>query len=420
MKTFLVPILLMVPAWLPAQQLDACGSREPVHTVFTNPGQDCSTSVNISFATPQDSEVKIKYFTAGDTLAVTSRGEFCSTFDSLYSKLADNTDVYERHKFYHHKVILPDLKPATDYTYVIETADGTYASPAMHFRTAGDSVWSAAVIGDFHHYSPLGRRLTAAMAMLDTLSATHPYTWVLSTGDQCAWGGSYNYWTELSGQPAYRNYMWGAVEGNHDHQSGKDGRTDAYFRDTHNNPANGYPGQEGVAYWFRYGDVLFFMLNNEAMRTQQSLEPVFAWMRTVASEVPAKYIVAVQHYEWLIGTDGSDSQLDRFRDLFDELGVDLAIAGNNHAYIRTPALHSRKPVAASQGTFYVVTPSSDNSRGRALKPLAANQDIVSMRWSEGSRTVGAMIMDVTPQRIVMTLYDRDGKVQDSFTVPAKR
>lgn len=312
------------------------------------------------------------------------------------------------------------LEPSTDYIYRVHSKDD-YVTDTHRFRTAGDTAWTAAVIGDFHHYSPLWRRLDAAMGMVDVLdSVSGGFDWVLSTGDQCAWGGSFNYWTELAEQPAYKNYMWAAVEGNHDYDSRDKVRSDAYFRHSHNYPGNGYESQEGNVYWFRYGDVLFMMLNNEAMRTPESLVPVFDWMRRVVAENPTKYIVVVQHYEWLIGTDGSNSQLDRFRDIFDELGVDLAIAGNNHAYIRTPALRGRTPVAPGQGTFYVVAPSSDDSRGRALKPLVANEDIVAMRWSEGPHTIGAMTMDVDPRRIVMTLYDRTGSVCDAFTVPARR
>ena len=112
--------------------------------------------------------------------------------------------------------------------------------------------------------------------------------------------------------------------------------------------------------------------------------------------------------------------MDRFRDIFDELGVDLAISGNNHAYLRTLPLRDREPVEPEDGTFYVVTSSSDNNRGRGLKNLVANEDIIAARWSEGATTVGGMLMDVDPNRIVMTLYDRYGDVQDTFTVPAKR
>ncbi|MCH5219426.1 MAG: metallophosphoesterase [Muribaculaceae bacterium] len=402
--------------------LPATGSDAPIHTVFTNPGEDCTTQMNLSFASTPGIECRVIYSDGVETCTVNSTGTLCLTFDSINSKLMDNTDVTERHVFDKHRVELSGLKPDTEYTYTVLPVEssGNADVQTYRFRTAGSDSWKAAVISDFHHYSPLWRRLDAAMGMIDVLdSVSGGFDWVLTPGDQCAWGGSYNYWTELSEQPAYRNYMWAGVEGNHDHMTRDNDKSDAFFRDTHANPLNGYTGQEGVAYWFKYGDVLFFMLNNEAMRTKESLEPVFEWMKGVVADHPSKYVVVVEHYEWLIGTNGANSQLDRFYELFDSIGVDLAISGNNHAYLRTPALRNRVPVSARQGTFYVVCPSSDDSRGRDLKPVEANDDIISMRWSEGAHTVGGMIMDVNPQRIVMTLYDRYGTVCDSFTVPAK-
>ena len=423
-------VLLFAPILVVAQTperygtgLPATGSDKPAHTIFTNPGENASNSVNISFATPVGMKAYVQLTDGSDTILYESKGTLCNTFDSINSKLGDNTDVYERHVFDRHAVTITGLNPDSKHTYRIVTSDinGTQESEEHFFKTAGNESWKAAVISDFHHYSPLWRRLDASMGMLDVLdSVSGGFDWVLSPGDQCAWGGSYNYWTELSEQPAYKNYMWAAVQGNHDHMTRDNDKSDAFFRDSHALPLNGYPGQEGISYWFKYEDVLFLMLNNEAMRTQESLEPVFEWMERVVKENPSKYIVAVQHYEWLIGTNGANSQLDRFRDVFDRLGVDLAISGNNHAYLRTPALYNRQPVAATHGTFYVVTSSSDDSRGRALKPIDDNDSIISRRWSEGANTVGAMIMDVNPQRIVMTLYDRLGTMQDTFTVPCKK
>lgn len=408
--------------------LPATGSLDPAFTIYTNPAEDCSTGMNISWATPQGKMCFVEVTNENDNSRVIytyNDPEVCRTFDNVYSKLTDGENVYEKHVFDKHGLKLWNLQPDTPYRYRIitrneDTKQNEY-SDTYRFRTAGADSWKAAVIGDFHHYSPMWFRLESAMEMLDVLdSISGGYDWVLSTGDQCAWGGSYNYWTQLSEQPAYKNHMWAAVQGNHDQQNRNNEKTDAYFRDSHFFPRNGYEGQEGIAYWFRYGDVLFIMLNNEAMRTKASLEPVFEWMENVVSENPSKYIVVVEHHQWLIGTDGSNSNLDRFRDVFDRLGVDLAISGHNHAYLRTYPLKDRLPVEPEEGTFYVVNSSSDRNRGRGLKSLVANKNIVAKRWSEGSQTVGAMLMDVNPERIVMTLYDVNGNVQDNFTVPAKR
>lgn len=408
--------------------LPATGSDQLANTIFTNPGQDCSTQMNTCWVSPIGTECEIELInenTGHRSILRPHKPRRCDTYNNIYSILSNGKNVTEKHVFDKYSYDFSNLHPDTYYSYRIlslnpETGERD-SSDYYIFRTAGHAPWKAAVIGDFHHYSPLWSRLEAAMDMLEVIKKEcGEFDWVLSTGDMLSWGASFNFWTELSEQPMYMDNMWAAVQGNHDHQDRNNGKSDAYFRDAQNYPRNGYAGQEGVVYWFKYGDVLFMMLNNEAMRKAGSLQPALDWMKKVVAENPTKYRVVVEHSEWLIGTDGKSSNLDRFRKTFDELGIDLALSGNNHAYIRTYPLRDRQPVEPEDGTYYVVTPSSDNSRGRALNPLVENKDIVAHRWSEGTKTVGAMLMDVNSERIEMTLYDRYGKVQDSFIVPAKR
>lgn len=185
--------------------LPATGSDKPAHTIFTNPGEDCSTMMGISWASPVGTKAAVELIGGEDTILIRSQGRVCSTFDSIPSKLGDNSDVFERHVFDKHSVTVTGLKPDTRYSYRIITGEGpeTVQSEPRYFTTSGKENWKAAVIGDFHHYSPLWRRLDASMHMIEVLdSVSGGFDWVLSPGDQCAWGGSYNYWTELAEQPA--------------------------------------------------------------------------------------------------------------------------------------------------------------------------------------------------------------------------
>lgn len=76
-------------------------------------------------------------------------------------------------------------------------------------------------------------------------------------------------------------------------------------------------------------------------------------------------------------------------------------------------------VSPGEGTIYIQTPSADDERGVDIKDIQYNQDKIKARWTEGPRTVGAMIMDVTDDEITLTLYDRTGKVIDTTTQRAK-
>ena len=181
-----------------------------------------------------------------------------------------------------------------------------------------------------------------------------------------------------------------------------------FFRNATANPRNGYPGEEGVSYWFRYGDALFIMLNNETMRDSTGFAAASAWVEKVLQDnADARYKLVCEHYQWFFGTDGRTSQFGRWHELFEKYGVNLALAGNNHIYVR----------AHHKGVVYVQTPSSDNERGQALYgPLADNADRIDFRWNEGPKTIGALHLSVTPKKMTVTLLDRQGTVIDRVEI----
>lgn len=421
------------------------GSSKPAYAIYTNPGPDCSTTMNVSWATPPGTKCEIEltdeatgksyiYYYDNSFLGEDSSDgkayKFpyvyrCDTFNDIPSKLSDKRSVIEKHIFDKHGFELNDLEPDKEYSYRIVTFnDKTGAkeySDTYRFRTAGAPVWRAAIISDFHHYSPSWHRLESAMGMLDVIEReSGGFDWVLSPGDQAAHGASFNFWTELAEQPNYKDFMWASVQGNHDNMASNKKTSDNFFRDSHFFPHNGYSGQEGIAYWFKYGDALFLMLNSEAMHQEEGVRRAVEWMEKTVKDNPSRYIIVVEHYNWLSGMTGSDFQHERFYEAFDRMGVDLAISGHNHVYLRTLPLKGNAASAPSEGTYYVVTSSSDNDRGREMKKPPKNADLIAKRWTEGPSTVGGMLMDVNPQRIQMTLYDRYGKIHDFFSIPAKK
>ena len=163
------------------------------------------------------------------------------------------------------------------------------------------------------------------------------------------------------------------------------------------------------------------MLNNEAMHTVEGQEAAKAWVEKVVKENPARYVVVCEHYQWFMGANGKASHYARWSELFDRLGVDLALAGNNHIYVRTAPVYAGKETDGTKGTVYLQTPSSDNERGVSCPPeFSHNTDIIKYRWAEGGQTVGGVHMDVNKKRMVLTLLDRNGNVLDKATVLAKK
>ena len=417
-----------------AQQAQQAKVGQQIHSISTCPGEDCSNEMIISWGADTSVQSWLLWSKASDKGWRRAKRENpiwyrTEIYNRKSSKRANNENFFEDVIFNKCRVKLSGLEPNTTYKYMIvsspagrSTSAGDASTGTYTFKTAGAKEWSACIISDFHNYSPIPGRLEAADKMIGKIKEYDPsMDWVLHLGDICAWGGSYSFWKNLYGMQWFRDYMWAGVNGNHDNMSRKYELTNEYFRNSAAYPLNGYPGEMGVCYWFKYGEALFIMLNNESMRTQEGLEDAQAWFKSVIKSNPSKYIIVCEHYQWFFGTDGADSQIARWSKLFDEFGVDLALAGNNHIYVRTNALYNKEETDGSRGTVYIQTPSSDNERGQAMKPeLTHNKEIIKCRWTEGPKTVGAMSIKVFPTHIELALLDRNGTVIDTATVKAKR
>lgn len=408
-----IVFILLCGAGLSAQGLDTLR----LFSITTCPGQDASGEMRLSWGTDTlAASCTVTLTEARDrrwkkARILKAEGRLCAVFDTIWSKKASGENFNEDARFLKYDLSLPGLRPKTDYRYVItyEGKDGRrLRSPVCSFRTAGVKRWNACIISDFHSYPPLPGRLDAAMKMMDAVRSYDKYDWVLNLGDVVAWGGSYSFWVQMYQEQPFRDFMWASLNGNHDNMSRRYELTNEYFRNATANPQNGYPGEEGVCYWFKYGDALFVMLNNETMRDSSGFAAASAWVEKVLREnADARYKVVCEHYQWFFGTDGRTSQFGRWHELFEKYGVNLALSGNNHIYVR----------AHHKGVVYIQTPSSDNERGQdPFGPLTDNEDRIDFRWNEGPKTVGALHLSVTPQKMVVTLLDRQGAVVDRVEV----
>lgn len=400
-----------------------------VYTVIANPGENASKSMQLNWHTDTDAPATYCFYTECSDLhwararKAAPQQHLCTAFDSMYSKTPKGENIYERVAFTRNTLTLKNLKPGTRYMYRIGATVNDGDTRYFHTAPQGGE-WSAAIISDFHAYTPLPKRVDAAMTMLDTITARNGshLDAILHVGDIIAWGGSYSFWRDLYQNEHFKNHMWAGVNGNHDNMDRTNKRnSNKFFRYTNNNPLNGYEGEEGVCYHFIYDNVLFIMLNNENMRSDEGLAAAQEWVRKVIkrNRKKATFTVVMEHYQWFFGTNGKTSQYDRWKQLFDECGVDLAISGNNHVYARTNAIYNGKETDGSKGTVYLQTTSSDNERGQELKEWTDNKDLIRFRWSEGNRSVSAILLKAAPQSLSLTLYDRQGNAVDSVTVKAK-
>lgn len=402
---------------------------ECAYTIIANPGENSSKNIRLNWHTDINAEKTYCYYTEfsdkkwDKSRKAKPKRELCCVFDSMYSKTPKGENTYERANFIRNTVELKKLKPSTKYMYRIGATPND--GEIRYFKTAPKhSEWTAGIISDFHAYTPLPKRVDSAMSMLHTIEQQNgkELDFILHVGDIIAWGGSYSFWENLYEESFFKNYLWAGVNGNHDNMDRTNKKnSNAFFKHTNNNPDNGYNGEKGVCYHFTYGDALFIMLNNESMRSDEGLAKAQEWVRNVIKkQKDAKFIIVMEHYQWFFGTDGKSSQYDRWKILFDECGVDLAISANNHIYARTNALYQGTETDGNKGTVYLQTPSSDNERGQELKEWTHNKDIIKFRWSEGANTTGALIMKACNDCLTLTLYDRNGSHIDSVIVKSKR
>jgi len=421
-------ILLTISSFVWAQAVPV---TTRVYSIVTNPGEDCSTEMNIGWHADIGSTncrvicTKQSDATWDHAFTIVGTYEKCDVFNNILSKTPSGADFNEDAVFLNYGATLTNLQRDTYYMYKICTDDGE-CSYVHYFRTAGGKDFTFIWIGDIHHYPPIPNRLTNAVNVLNVATGiAHNVDFILSTGDVVAWGGSYSFWRTLYEQDFIRDYVFAYVAGNHDVMTRQNFTSSEYFRVVNNVPRNGYVGQEGVCYWFLYNEVLFIMLNNEAMKIDSNaLAAAQQWAGDVIKRLKGNYrhIFICEHYQWFDGRSGKASWYADWKDFCDEYGVAIALSGNNHIYERTYPLHNDLVVKAGKGTIYMEVPSSDGERGVRAGTLSQNKEKLAYTWSSQQasnggqvRTIGCALVKVKGDKITTRLVhiDKHNAVQVS-------
>ena len=389
--------------------------------IISNPGVNCDTEMNISWHTkPEVKNSKIIYTTCDDInwehkVEVNASYHYCDVFNDVYSITKDRAETYEKVVFNHYHVELYNLQPDTKYMYKV----GEKVFSDVHYFKTAKKEFSFAWVSDFHAYNPIPSRLRCAFdTTKKVIEHENGADFILCGGDAIAWGGSYSFWDEMYKEDLVKDYMWVNMLGNHDFMSRGNLKNNAsYFIETNNFPKNGHTEMLGDSFYFTYGDTLFIVINSEDMGFVRESEKVTRcrnWLEDILSKTKCKYTIVCQHYDWFEGVSGKSREFgyNRYKDLFDKYHVTLALANNNHVYIRTFPLYNDK--IDPNGTYYVQSPSSDNERGQTLKEMIYNNDIIAKRFSEGGNTIGIIFVRVTNNNINLKLYDRNLNIIDEF------
>ena len=416
MKKIIYSILMLIMLVCPFLLVNA--ESDKFYTITCNPGEESSEEVRINWHTNTDlTNSYVLYTKKTDTNwenAIKVAGECFE--NTAFTGLNAIGNVINQNG-----AVLSNLEADTEYMYKI--SDGSDESDVRYFKTSGDSVFSFIWTSDFHAYYDDARRLNNATANIqEAIKMNNGVDFILSTGDTVAHGGTYKWWKQVADINWMKNYMYVDTLGNHDWMTATgtyvaDGATNKFFSATHNNPKNGYSGQENVCYYFYYSDVLFIVLNTEEYSQAQ-----YDWAESVLKSANAQYIVMVQHYEAFTPTGGKKSSgYNRWHNLCDEYGVDLFLSGNSHSYIRSNPIYKDKlGEDGKNGTVYMVAPSSDGDRGVSFNGITSNTDLIAKGWAGGTTQVACSIVSFSPSGIVTKLVNKGGEVLDVGVISAKR
>jgi hypothetical protein len=336
---------------------------EQLHLQF---GQDAATEMTASWATAGSvSRPRLRLGTASEGFGRTIEAETLTYTDGLNSVETIT-----------HHARITGLRPDTSYVYEV-THDG--ATPVQGaFRTApvGRSAFRFTSFGDLATGNPVWSKssingLTAIAQVEQFDPVVHlmngdlSYANVNQTNQPGCWADFMN-----NSQDSAANRPWMPTLGNHEIEIGNGDLGYDSYNTRFQLPDNGTPWPNNW-YKFQVGSVLFIALDNNEVVYQNdgaydattgqviynrgySNGAQTAWLeRTLAAarrDSSIDWIIPFMHQPAMSSsTSGSGGDLgirQQFMDLFYEYGVDLVLAGHDHDYERTYAVHG-----TDSGTF---------------------------------------------------------------------
>lgn len=386
---------------------------DKVRLLFANPGEDMSREIRFCW----HSDCNTSVLTVAD-MDYTVVGKLI------------NIDYADYGTYYKFEYTLDDLIPDTEYTYYVTS--GGFTTKTYTFRT-GSREMKSGVIGifsDVHMAPDEADKVDVCNDLLKTMQGLvgNP-DFTIFMGDLVKRGAYYYQW-ELFGHPDFvTQYTMAPVAGNHDYYyQDKVRRENSRFIALCNTPENG--AQEvRSSYYFLTNRVLFAVLDPimeecvSATEVQRDLSNQETWLRQVFVKNKGKYdyIIVMQHYPHFVADGGGSvgwGGYDRWRKLYDEFGVDMAISGDYHCYVCSKPLYDNSPVEPGKGTVYVTVPMIAQSyydsefKGNDQVPWL---DVLDVNMA----TTGACYLKVDSEKLEFATFDGYGKVRHVVTIPAR-
>ena len=394
---------------------------KPVDLVYTNPGEDCATSVRLSWHTTEEKST-VYYSKAEDN-------EYKHAKKIQSTGVNTPVEFHDGEQYYRHEAIIKGLKKDTSYHYKIVLESG-FESDEYSFATAdNDGEFGFLWTGDVHSHPDIEirRELSEKLAEAAEKNLDNDMDLVISTGDEVCYGAYYDNWQEWQGGYLNRK-VWAGIPGNHTYydvfpKKGQDTVDNRWWCATQNPPDNG-PEVMRSNFWFKYDSILFIGIDSiDTSYLNQQKE----WFEEVLkkNEGTYQYLIVFQHYPYISGFNGGfggpNVSYYLWMNLFDEYGVDLALSGDHHVYLQSNALKNKKTAKdGKSGTTYFVCPQiGDRAREMqgTIDPSIIKSRITS---SDLAYESGLSYFKVSKEGITHTLLDGNGDIVETHFIPAKR
>ena len=422
-----------------------------IDCLVCNPGEDCSTELRFAW---KSTEASCYFYITSENDTEFAKAKRVKVDGSLNTTAFPNknSDEVVNLEVYTYEHEEPGLVPGTKYLYKVTTLKKDASSSVHNAKTAElDGSFNFILIGDNHlTCASWSKRTTFSEAMIKQAisqvekAGKGSTDLMVSTGDVVAYGSYYDDHLEWNEGTAAKNFVYASSPGNHDYYSrttGSSVMTDLPYswEASMNMPDNSFKEMldQGIKSnsYFLYNSCLFISIDSIASKKYHDEQA--AWIKETVAKLEGQYqwLIVYEHYPFFDGETAADNHYSgsgykNWWKVFDEVGVDLALSGDSHVYLRSKPLKDNK--VDPNGTVYMTCPQI----GDRYRFIESRQNDSWMEVRIGTRASATDDKDIskyglqdasglgyvmiTPTELTYCLIDTSYQVKDTYTITARR
>ena len=380
--------------------------------ITLNPTEDNTTTVTVTWRTAPGVETPHAQISADTS---NPWGFSPTTVEAEESITSATTAGYEHT---HHSVTFTGLEPGT--TYLYRVGDGTTYSGWMPVTTSDPDAERTSLIamGDIQTGHTEHWTRVALAAQNDRPDARA----LITAGDQVNTFDSEPEWDALNEAAGTipRTMIWNPVVGNHEYRSTDSGELSRQYLDQFDLPLNGpddFEHFEETVYYHDVDDVRVVTMNTyyriplSTADELRWLEAQAAWLDEILTDNPREFTIVTMHYPvYSSSPDRANPELRAvIEPILEEHGVDLVLAGHDHAYVSG----QREMPGEDTGPVFVTSSSSNRQYPLQVTDWYDNGAVPRTAFHSTSTY---QLIDAEGETLTYTAKDSTGKVVDQWEI----